>query len=271
MLVFAAVVALRVREPSIPRVVRMGGSVRFGSSDIPVLALLGLAMSWALWVLDLGTHRAGRILPPVWLACGLLLFVVMRRTQGKPLLERFVAAAPPPPDVIDLRFGTIVVPVKQCGPIEEEMLAIACKLAQEQEGERVLGVNVVEVPLSLPLDAPIEGADQCATELLQLAAMFSADYGVPVDFVARRSRAISGEVARIAREVDAGLILIGAVPHIGAHAGRAQVFSETIENLLRRAHCRVIVTSFPPGTASVAPAEDPESEVRIPPGPAPVA
>ena len=133
MLVFASVVALRVREPSMPRVVRMGGNVRFGSSDIPVLALLGLAMSWGLWVLDLGTHRAGRILPPAWLACGLLLFVVMRRVQGKPLLERFEAAAPPPPEVIDLRFGTIVVPLKQCGPIEEEMLAIACKLAQEQE------------------------------------------------------------------------------------------------------------------------------------------
>jgi APA family basic amino acid/polyamine antiporter len=270
MLVFASVVALRVREPSLPRVVRMGGTVHFGSSDIPVLPLVGLAMSWALWVLDLGTHRAGRILPPAWLACGLLLFVVMRRMQGKPLLERFDAVAPPPPEVIDMRFGTIVVPVKQCGPIEEEMLAIACKLAQEQEGERVVAVNVVEVPLSLPLDAPIPGANECAMELLQLTAMFSRDYGVPVDFMPVRSRAISGEVARIARELDAGLILVGAVPHIGALAGRAQVFSETIENLLRRAHCRVIVTSFPPGTASVATAED-SDEVRIPPGPAPVA
>ena len=270
MLVFASVIALRVREPSLPRVVRMGGNVRFGSSDIPVLALLGLAMSWGLWVLDLGTHRAGRILPPAWLACGVLLFVIMRRVQGKPLLERFDAVAPPPPEVIDLRFGTIVVPVKQCGPIEEEMLAIACKLAQEQEGERVLAVNVVEVPLSLPLDAPIPGANECAMELLQLTASFSRDYGVPVEFMPARSRAISGEVARIAREQDAGLILVGAVPHIGALAGRAQVFSETIENLLRRAHCRVIVTSFPPGTASVATAED-EDAVRIPPGPAPVA
>jgi basic amino acid/polyamine antiporter, APA family len=271
MAVFASVVVLRVREPSLPRAVRMGGNVHFGASDIPVLALLGLAMSWALWVLDLGTHRAGRILPPVWLACGFALFVVMRRLQGKPLLQRFDAVAPPPAEVIDLRFGTIVVPLKQCGPIEEEMLAIACKLAQEQQGERVLGLNVVEVPLSLPLDAPIEGADKCAIELLQLTAMFSRDYGVPVEFMALRGRAISGEVARMAKEVDAGLILVGAVPHIGALAGRAQVFSETIENLLRRAHCRVIVTSFPPGTASVAIAEDAERAVRIPPGPAPVA
>ena len=199
MLVFASVVALRVREPTVPRTVRMGGSVRFGSSDIPVLALIGLAMSWALWVLDLGTHRAGRILPPLWLLAGLILFVVMRRVQGKPLLQRFEAAAPPPLEVIDVRFGTILVPLKQPGPIEDEMLAIACKLAQEQD-ERVLGVNVLEVPLSLPLDAYIPGAEECAWRLEDMTVMFSRDYGVKVDFLATRSRAISGEIARIARE-----------------------------------------------------------------------
>ncbi|MDX6620231.1 MAG: basic amino acid/polyamine antiporter, family [Gaiellales bacterium] len=270
MLVFASVVALRVREPSLPRAVRMGGTIRYGSSDIPVLALLGLAMSWALWVLDLGTHRAGRILPPIWLLLGLSLFVVMRRLQHQPLMKRFETVAPPPLEVIDVRFGTILVPLKACGPIEEEMLAIACKLAQEHE-ERVLGVNVVEVPLSLPLDAPIAGSDACEAGLRDLSAMFSRDYGVRVDFIARRSRAISSELARVAREEDVGLILVGAVPHIGANAGRAQVFSETIENLLRRAHTRVIVTSFPPGTASVAVEEEDGEPSRIRPGPAPVA
>jgi mRNA degradation ribonuclease J1/J2 len=29
------------------------------------------------------------------------------------------------------------------------------------------------------------------------------------------------------------------------------VFSDTVENVIRRSHCRVIVTSFPAGTASV--------------------
>jgi hypothetical protein len=47
------------------------------------------------------------------------------------------------------------------------------------------------------------------------------------------------------------------VPRFGRRAGRHEVFSDTIENLLRRAHCRVIVTAFPPGTASVATAEEP--------------
>ena len=60
----------------------------------------------------------------------------MRRVQGKPLRQRFETVAPPPLEVVDLRFGTILVPLKQWGPIEEEMLAIACKLAQEQGDAR---------------------------------------------------------------------------------------------------------------------------------------
>ena len=268
MLVFASVVvAARARARRCRASCAWAAASASAAATSPCSRCSGLAMSWALWVLALGTHRAGRILPPIWLAVGLLVFVVMRRLQGQPLLKRIETVAPPPLEVIDLRFGTILVPLKQRGPIEEEMLAIACKLAQEQ-GARVLGVNVVEVPLSLPLDAPIEGADGCEARLRELTALFSQDYGVRVDFLALRSRAISGEIARVAREEDVGLILVGAVPHIGALAGRAQVFSETIENLLRRAHCRVIVTSFPPGTASVA--EEAPEEPRIRPGPSPV-
>ena len=163
MLVFAAVVVLRVREPSLPRVVRMGGNVRFGSSDIPVLALLGLAMSWGLWVLDLGTHRAGRILPPLWLA---------RRPDpvrghAAPAGQAAAASAsrrsaPPPLEVIDLRFGTIVVPLKQCGPIEEEMLAIACKLAQEQRASACSASTSSRCRSACRWTRPIEGADECA-------------------------------------------------------------------------------------------------------------
>ena len=134
----------------------------------------------------------------------------------------------------------------------------------------MLGVNVVEVPMRFALDAPIPDADEKEERLRELTALFSQDYGVRVDFMALRSRAISGEVARVAKEEDVGLILVGAVPHIGALAGRAQVFSETIENLLRRAHCRVIVTSLPPGTASVAEETPEEAEARIRPGPSPI-
>ena len=47
------------------------------------------------------------------------------------------------------------------------------------------------IPITLALDAPIPGIDEKATSLRELTAMFSQDYGVRVDFLALRSRAIS--------------------------------------------------------------------------------
>jgi hypothetical protein len=62
--------------------------------------------------------------------------------------------------------------------------------------------------------------------------------------------AISTTVARVARESGAGLILLGAC-RVGVHRRPGRVFSETVENLLRRADCRVNRHGFPAGTASL--------------------
>ena len=60
MAVFLAVIKLRVVEPSRPRPVMMRGNMRFGRSLIPLPAVAGFLLSWLVWLLALGTHRAGR-------------------------------------------------------------------------------------------------------------------------------------------------------------------------------------------------------------------
>jgi APA family basic amino acid/polyamine antiporter len=260
MAVFLAVVWLRVTEPEARRPIRMRGNVRFGRGvSIPVFALVGFALAWLCWLLALGTHRAARIVPPAWLALGIVVYVVTRKLQGLPLRAAHQEVPVPPPEVAEVPYGVIVVPMKQAGPIEEEMLATACKLAQA-DGARVLALKAIEVPLALPLDTELPDEDARAAHAMELAASFGPDYGVDVECRIVRGRAISGVIAAEARRVEAGLILIGAVPHKGAQAGRAHVFSETVENLLRRADSRVIVTAFPPGTASVAEPAPPAAE-----------
>ena len=239
MVVIASVAALRVREPDLPRPVRVPAIV--------LLAPIGLLASWIVWLLGLSTHPAGRIVPPLWLVGGLVLFFVVRRRSSLGVLERFEPVLAPAPELTEVSYGTIVVPVRQAGPIELEMLATASKLALAR-GASVVAVNVIEVPLAMPLDTPLPEREAHARELRSLVTQFARDYPVPFECRVVRARAISGAVAQIARDEDAGLILIGAVPHPGAYADRDRMFSMTIENLLRRAPCRVIVTSFPAGT-----------------------
>jgi APA family basic amino acid/polyamine antiporter len=250
MAVFAAVIRLRVVEPARPRPVMMRGNVRFGRSLIPLPAVAGFLLSWLVWLLALGTHRAGRVIPPLWLLAGLLVFVVVRRRAGLPLLGHTRGEELELPEFAEVPYGTIIVPCKQAGPIEDEMLATACKLAQPEQG-KVIALKVIEVPLEDALDCSLPEEDKASADLLALSEAFAADYGVEVECRVLRARAISSAVAHEARESEAGLILIGAVPRPWDAAGRSHVFSETVENVIRRAHCRVIVTSFPTGTASV--------------------
>jgi APA family basic amino acid/polyamine antiporter len=242
MAVFLAVIWLRVVEPDRPRPVKMRGNVHFGRTLVPVPAVVGFLLSWIVWLLALGTHRAARVIPPLWLLLG--------RRAGLPVLGRSRELALELPEFAEVPYGTIIVPCKQAGPIEDEMLATACKLAQP-EGGKVIALKVIEVTLAQPLDCSLPAEDIATEELEALCRSFAADYGIQVECRVIRARAISSSVAAEAREEDAGLILIGAVPRPWDAAGRPHVFSETVENILRRAHCRVIVTSFPAGTASV--------------------
>jgi nucleotide-binding universal stress UspA family protein len=228
----------------------MGGNVRFGRTLVPIPAVLGFLLSWIVWLLALGTHRAGRIVPPLWLLAGVLLFVAVRWRSGRPILGHSRETTIELPEFAEVPYGTIIVPCKQAGPIEDEMLATASKLAQIEHG-KVIALKVIEVPLQESLDCAMPAEDLATAELQSLCESFARDYGIEVVCRVLRARAISGAVAAEAREDGAGLILIGAVPRPWDAAGRPHVFSETVENILRRAPCRVIVTSFPAGTASV--------------------
>ena len=245
MAVISAVFVLRIREPDLVRPVRV--------PMITLLAPIGVLASWLVWLLGLGTHPAGRIVPPLWLLGGVVLFLAVRRRARLGVRERFEPVSAPSLETTEVPYGVIVVPVKQAGPIELEMLATASKLAAGR-GASVLALNVIEVPLAMPLETPLPEREAAARELRSLVTQFAHDYPVTFECRVVRARAISGAVAQIARDENAGLILIGAVPRPGAYADRDRMFSMTIENMLRRAPCRVIVTSFPTGT------EDAESD-----------
>ncbi len=249
MAIFMAVVWLRVVEPALPRPIRMRWNVHFGRSEIPVRAAARVPVSRGPRLAARARHAPrGPDRAAALAARRPRRLRAHRRASGIPILGHSRAVPLPPPEVTDVPYGMIVVPVKQAGPIEEEMLAIACKLAQGR-GDRVLALKVIEVPLAEPLDVELPGEEAIGEKVMALARSFGPDYGVTVETKVVRGRAISSTIVAEAKAVDAGLILVGAVPRPTSLAGRKQIFSETVENLLRRADGRVIVTAFPPGTA----------------------
>jgi APA family basic amino acid/polyamine antiporter len=235
-----AVIRLRIKEPDLPRPYRAPLNVNVGRAEIPLPAVIGAILTFVVWVVALATHAGARYAGPIWLAVGLVVYVVVRRAHGEGLTERVVAPDEQP--VSDLpRFRTILVPMK-LGIIGEEMLATAIKLASDQENARIEALHVIRVPLEQPLDAELIDQEERAEASLAEAKLLGADYDVEVHGEIVRARAIGEAIVQRAREIDTDLIVLGSSPR---WRRQSRFFSPTVDFVLRKAPCEVLIVAFP--------------------------
>ena len=234
-----AVVKLRITEPDLHRPYRAPVNVRFRGAQIPLPAVLGAILTFAVWLVALATHPGARYAGPAWLAAGLVVYAVVRRSHGEGLTERVVS---PDEQVFDdvPHFRRILVPMK-VGIIGEEMAATAVKLASEH-GAEVEALNVIEVPLHKPIDAELHDAEERAAASLAEARLLGHELGVEVIGTTLRARAIGKAIVDHAGETGADLIVLGSAPR---WRRQSRFFSPTVDYVLRRAPCEVLIVAFP--------------------------
>jgi APA family basic amino acid/polyamine antiporter len=237
-----AVVRLRVREPELARPFRVPGNVRWRGALIPVPCVVGALLTFALWVASLFTHGGARVAGPVWLAIGAVIYLVSRRAGGETILGR---AKPPVADLVPTVEGEarrILVPLK-LGAIGEEILATAIKLAEER-GAEVRVVHVLRVPLALPLDCSLHDEEARALEAVEDARDIAEEHGVEVEARVVRARSLSEAIVEEAITVEADVILLGSAAR---WRRQSRFFSPTVDEVLRRAPCEVMVVTYPEG------------------------
>jgi basic amino acid/polyamine antiporter, APA family len=235
-----AVVRLRFTAPELRRPFRVPFDVRLRGADVPVPTLIGLVVTVAIWIVALATHPGARYGGPLWLALGLVVYVVVRRRLGQPLTARVISADEH--ELTEPKYQSILVPMK-LGPIGEEMVATGVKLAQES-GARIEALYVIAVPLDLPLDAELADQQERALASLGEARALGADHGVEVETVFCRGRSIGSAIIDEARRKDVDLIVLGSSPR---WRRQSKFFSPTVEYVLKRAPCEVLIVAFPLG------------------------
>ena len=139
-----------------------------------------------------------------------------------------------------LQAHKILVPMK-LGVIGEEMLATAIKLATEHDSE-VQALHVIRVPLEQALDATMYDEEERADASLAEAKLLGADYNVTVGGTVVRARAIGQAIVERAFEIDADLIVLGSAPR---WRRQSRFFSPTVDYVLRKAPCEVLIVAFP--------------------------
>jgi APA family basic amino acid/polyamine antiporter len=238
----ASVIALRRnQDPDTPEY-RVRGNIRIRGFDLPVFAVvggLGTAIAWGVVVVQYAPARWAGL---GWLAAGVLFYwQYRRRVVHRSLLETVRAPVYVVGPSLTVEYRTIVVPVVRTGETEEALVA-AVRLAAER-GATVAIVTVIEVPLSLPLDARLPDEEDAAEELLDDAQALVESYGVRAVARLIRARNAGPAIVEEARNRNAELVVMGAPRR--ALAGRRRLFGGTVDYVLREAPCRVLIAPGP--------------------------
>ncbi|MGI8422172.1 MAG: amino acid permease [Gaiellaceae bacterium] len=240
-----AVIRLRFTEPNRPRPFCVPLGVSWRGVSVPLPSIVGAILTTAIWVVALATHPAARYGGPAWLLVGLVVYGLVRHGRGEGLLEHVFSADEQ--ELPETQYTSILVPMK-IGPIGEEMIATAIRLAQ-QNAAQVEALFVIRVPLEEPLDAPMVELEERAAESVAEAQLLGAEHDVRVLGGTVRARAIGQAIVAEAASRGADLIVLGSAPR---WRRQSRFFSPTVEYVLRKAPCEVLIVAFPQGVLEEA-------------------
>jgi APA family basic amino acid/polyamine antiporter len=289
-LVHLSVIRLRFREPDRDRPYRIPFNVRVGQAEVPITAVVGALAAAVAFGSVLIFHDAARILGPGWILFGVLLYVVYRTSDGKPVFKRVtVPAKALTGQEIEAEFGSILVPVLG-SPLDDDIMQTAGRLAGDEnddfgEGGAVIeALWIFEVPMSLPIDARIPDADlRRARQALARARAVGEEYeGVEVATATVRARRAGEAIVREARRRGVEAIVLAAEEptrlrgglRMGGRLGLHDTYvGEMTRYVVQKAPCRVILTAPPadgvadPTRPASAPSPDGEPPVGHPVAP----
>jgi APA family basic amino acid/polyamine antiporter len=258
----ASVIALRVREPDRDRAYRVPLSIGVAGAQVPVPALVGALASALGWVALLVFHAGARYVGLTWLAGGLLLYVIYRKTEQKPLLRRVtIPERALRYEALEPEFGSILVPILGTA-LDDDIIQTAGRLAGEtrddlgQKGAVIEAIWVFEIPLALPMDAPLPDAQvRRARESLARAKLVGEEYErVEVATAIVRARRAGEAIVREARRRGVEAIVLAAEESskvrggslLGGRGGPLENYVGDLSRyVISKAPCRVILTAPP--------------------------
>jgi APA family basic amino acid/polyamine antiporter len=217
-------------------------SFRTARYDVPLFAILGVIGTGSSFFVLVVLNRQVAVVGIAWLAFGMLLYAVYRRSQQLPLTVTVVA----PPTVfgpaVEVEYRSILLPLS-VHRVSDEMTVTALRLAAES-GTRLVALYPIEVPLDLPLSAPLADKVAVAEHELREAAALGRQYGVSVVTRIVRTRDAGEAIVEEARRRGSEIIVMG-VP-VRRRAGE-RMFGRVTDYVLRNADCRVMVGAAPLG------------------------
>ncbi len=277
----AAIIRLRFKEPDKRRPYRIPLSVPVGGASVPLPAVLGALLAGLAWISVVVFHAGARYVGVGWMAFGVVFYVIYRVSQEKPVRTRVTVPELALRQVArpaEISYGSILVPLMG-SPLDDDIVQTAGRLAGEshedfdsEEGAVVEALWIIEVPMSLPIDARLpEGQIERARAALRRAKAVGEEYhGVEVATATVRTRSAGAAIVEEARRRGVEAIVLAAEEpsrirggaRLGGRGGpRDNFVGEVTKYVVAKAPCPVILTAPPAGEMPDGPAartsEDP--------------
>ena len=260
-----SILRLRITEPDRPRPFRVPLDVEWRGAKLPLPAIFAAVVSALAFLSVLAYHVTARWVGLGWMTFGLLFYVVYRKGfEGTTLTKRVtVTEKALTKQVPEVAFRNILVPVFG-SKLDDDIVATAGRLAAAEQEEAESGeeetrvdlVYVIEVPLTLPLDAELPAeVEQGAQLALKRASDVAEEYeDVKVTAEVVRARGIGAGIVESARRYGSEAIVIGGEPPTkikggaklgGIGAPKPAEIGAATEYVLKKAPCRVLLTAPP--------------------------
>ncbi len=255
-----SVIRMRMTEPDRERPFRIPLNVTIRGARVPVPTIIAAILTGLAWISVIIYHDSARWVGGGWMIFGLVGYVIYRKGfEGTTLTQRVEV----PPEALvkeesDTEYGDILVPVFGT-KLDDDIVGTAGRLADasEQPGEtspRLEVIYVLDVPLTVPLDAPPPpDRAAAANAALERAKAVGEEYEtVEVHLSVIRARSIGAGIIKAARERNVEVIVMGGEPPTRIRGGamfggiggaRPAEIGPVTEYVLRRAPCRVLITA----------------------------
>jgi APA family basic amino acid/polyamine antiporter len=213
-------------------------NVRVRGVEVPLFAVLGGIGTFAAWIAVMTLYTDALYVGAAWLFLGAVTYYAYRRSKGLSITKTSKVSIPAPVGVGPVEYAGVLVAFEE-GTYSQSAIATALKLASHKRGDLRVVVTV-DVPQHLDIDARLPEAEATAQTIIEAARQWAG-----------RGQRIKGEIAKV-RAGEAGSRIVreavqrranAIVMPMPAHRPAGKLLSKTLETVLGKRPCRVIIDS----------------------------
>jgi APA family basic amino acid/polyamine antiporter len=225
---------------------RPPGSVWIRGTQVPMTAILGGFGTAGAFVVAMVLDPIVLVTGGGWMLAGVLLYVAYRRYQGLPLRQTIKVESLTPLGVEEVEYRSVLVAFGADDPFSEEAVTTAMALAARRR-RAIHVLSLVTVPSNLPLDARLDAPDAAARSKLEQAKLICGQrVSGSIEHV--RLGQAGNAIVEEAKAIDAAAIVLPL-----RYRGGAPLYGKTLQTVLAKRPCRVIVAAHPGELADGSP------------------